>query len=60
MGLFEWFLPVKLIIKIVLIIILGLVTVLGAYMVPRGKFLVIIGGVVAIIVVWYIDLEISL
>ena len=60
LSLFESILPIELIIKIVLIIILGLVTVLGAFFVPKGKFVVIIGGIIAILVVWYIDFSINL
>ena len=60
LSLFEYILPVELIVKGIIIIVLGLMTVLGAYIIPKGKIFVIAGGVIAILVIWYIDLEISL
>ena len=52
--------PIELIVKGVIILVIGLVTILGAFFVPRGKLFVIVGGIVTILVVWYIDLEINL
>lgn len=60
MGLLDLFLPVTIIIKVIIIIVLSLVTILGAYFVPRGKFIVIIVGIVSILFVWYMDLEINI
>jgi len=59
-SILEYILPIQLIIKIILIIVLGLVTILGAYFIPKGKSIVIAGGVIAILIVWYIDLGISI
>ena len=56
----ETIFPVGLIIKAVIIIVIGLMTVLGAYFVPRGKIFVILGGIIAILCIWYINLEINL
>jgi len=57
---FDQIFPFTLVLKVILIIVLGLVTILGAYIIPKGKFIVIVGGIIAILVVWFIDLEISL
>ena len=56
----ESFFPVTLVIKAVIIIFILLFTILGAYIIPRGKLYVIIGGIIAILLIWYIDLEIHI
>lgn len=60
MSLLDAILPIKLLAKLIIIIIIGLMTAIGVYILPRGKFVVIIIGVIAILLVWYIDLEINL
>ena len=60
MSFLDLLFPIELIIKVVVIIILGIVTAIGAYIIPRGKLFVIAGGIIAILVVWFIDLEIHL
>ena len=58
MSLLDAIIPISLIIKVIVIIVIGLVTVFGAYFIPKGKIFVIIGGIIAIIIMWYVDLGI--
>ena len=60
-SLFEYILPVKLIIKCVIIIVIALMTVIGAYLAKsKISILVIFGGIAAILIVWFVDFEVSL
>jgi len=58
---FEYIFPVELIVKAVIIIVIGLMTVIGAYLIKsKLSLLVILGGIIAILVVWFVDFEVSL
>jgi len=59
MSFLDLILPVELIVKVIVIFVLGLVTVLGAYLIPRGKFIIVILGIIVIIIIWYVPLGIS-
>jgi len=59
MSFLDLILPVELLVKVIVIFVLGLVTALGAYLIPRGKIIVIILGIIVIIVIWYVPLGIS-
>jgi len=57
LSLFEYILPVKLILKVIIIIVIAIMTILGAVVVPKGKIIVVIAGILGILVIWYVDLE---
>lgn len=59
-SLFEQILPIRILVKLLIIILVAIMTTLGAYFVPKGKLFVILAGIIAILVIWYIDLEISI
>jgi len=56
MSFLDYLFPVELLVKAVIIIVLGLATILGAYFIPRGKIFVILGGIIAIVIIWFVDL----
>ena len=62
-NLFEYLIPTDFVISIakaVIILVIGLVTILGAWMVKsKLSFLVVLGGIIAILLVWFVDFEVS-
>lgn len=67
MGLFDFLFPsaesifpFTLIAKVIIILVIGLVTVLSAFIVPKGKLAIVIMGGIAILIIWFVDLEINL
>ena len=51
--------PFTLVAKVIIIVVIGLLTVVGAFFIPKGKFAVILIGIIAILIIWYIDLDIA-
>ena len=60
LSFFEYIFPIELIVKAILIIVLGIVTLLAVVFTPKGKILALAVGVIAILVVWFIELEINI
>ena len=60
LSFFEYIFPIELIVKAILIIVLGIVTLLAVVFAPKGKILALAVGVIAILVVWFIELEINI